>query len=341
MRKLGVVMATAVLAATVAEANPIIATLVNEVEVAPDSQEWLEVNTRYWPDPYLDLSGWTITSRAGSATVNSGIVVPNESSSVVIDRTNTTGTFQFTDDYDEIHLISPDGVHDLMLAYPGDPAGYFWCWRPAPGQSCCRHAYWEGMPEPDLIVSYYLDATPTPGQPNDDSLGGIFGRITNQLAQPVCSARVHVGGIQGGAVAFSDPAGYYSFAPTGPGTFWVAASRAGYTSGYYPDSVHVATNETRNDVNITLSSVSVLESGRRFSPLLEWQGNVLDVKLCEAADADLRTVNMLGQVCWSLHVRLRAGTNRLAPVQDQPSGVYLVQGRVGAESVNRRITFVR
>lgn len=47
MQRIIVVMLVAV---ALAGANPIIATLINEIRVAPDSLEGIEINTRYWPD---------------------------------------------------------------------------------------------------------------------------------------------------------------------------------------------------------------------------------------------------------------------------------------------------
>jgi hypothetical protein len=331
----------AALAWAPAAANPVIATLVNEFQVAPDSHEWLELDTRGWSDPGLDLSGWTVRTRAGVATINSGVVIPDQYSKVIIDRTNTTGTFALADDSDDLHLVSPGGTYDLALTYPADPARYFCTWRPGPGQSVCRHTYTVGWPDPLLVVAYYFDATPTPGEPNDDSLGGIFGRVTNQLAQPLCSAVVRISNAQGGDYAVTDGAGNYSFAPTGPGTFRVSASRAGYADGQYPDSVETAPNESRQNIDITLASLNVAESRRRLSSGLEWRKATLTLALSAPAEIDLQAVNMLGRVGGCERSRLSAGVHRLSLLADQPSGVYLVQGRVGAEPVRRRIAIVR
>jgi hypothetical protein len=321
-----------------AGANPIIPTLINEIQVAPDSFERIEVNTRYWPGGALDFSGWRITTRAGTATIDSGVIASDTDSYVVLDRHNTTGTFSLADDYDVI-VLQGAPYESVAVSYPGTQCNLAQCWRPPAGMSVARLTYAVTWPMPDIIYNWYFDATPSFGAANDDTLGGIFGTVRNQNAQPLCSAGVRISGPGGGNGFMTDAQGRYSAHPTGQGRFWVTATKGGQT-GEYPESVAVAQNEFQDSIDIV-----VPYSGANEPPAvrlkLDWRGGWLRVTAAGPTQAELRTVNASGQVCGRLRATLAAGETELHPLAVLPAGVYLVQGTIGKEKVNRKVTVFR
>ena len=134
----------------------------------------------------------------------------------------------------------------------------------------------------------------------------------------------------------TDLQGRYSAHPTGAGQFWITASKGGQ-SGEYSESVAVAQNEARNDVDII-----VPYSGANEPPAvrlkLDWRGGWLRVSAAGPTRADLGVVNASGRVCGRLHTLLTVGETELHPLAVLPAGVYLVQGAIGKEKVNRKVT---
>lgn len=333
-RVVTVLIATLLLVASAA-ANPIIPTLITEIQVAPDSLERIELNTRYWPGGYQDFSGWQIITNAGTAVVDSGVVATGPDDYVVLNRSNVTGTFSLGDAGDVIVLKSAPN-ESVVVSYPSPSCNLAQCWCPPAGMSVARIVHTVTFPEPDIIYNWYFDATPSFGAANDDTLGGIFGTVRNQQAQPLCSAVVRIAGPGGGSAYWTDAQGRYAAHPTGQGTFWVTASKGGQ-SGEYPDSVHVAQNEFRDSINIIVpySGTSELPTVRLT---LDWRGGWLRVSADGPVRADLVAVNASGRVCGRLHTLLTAGETELHPLAVLPAGVYLVQGTIGKENVNRKVT---
>jgi hypothetical protein len=329
-----VLVATLLLGAAVS-ANPIVPTLINEIQVAPDSLERIELNTRYWPGGYQDFSGWQIITSAGTAVVNNGVVATDTDDYVVLDRLNVTGTFSLGDAGDMI-ILKGASYESVAVSYPCTQCNLAQCWRPPTGMSVARLTYTVTWPEPDIIYNWYFDATPSFGAQNDDTLGGIFGTVRNQNAQPLCSAEVRISGPGGGNVFWTNSTGLYSAHPTGCGTFQVTATKDGHT-GEYPDSVVVAQNESRYGIDITVPYTGAAEPPK-VSMKFDWRGNWLRVSAPEPALADIRTVNVSGRVCGRLRVSLAAGETELHPLAVVPAGVYLVQGTIGKERVNHKVT---
>lgn len=204
---------------TVAAANPILASFFSEIQVAPDSLERIEINPRVFGVPY-DLSGCTLVTNAGRAVVAPGTIIYSDTQYLVLDRHNLTGPFHLGDSSDHIWLRGARGgdVWDLLYPsyYGGDASS---CWTPPAGMSSAL--VWTS----DSTVAWYTDATPTFGAPNDDSAGGIYGRVFDQDSHPVSQAWAQISGPYGGAWSLPTGAdGRYWFHPTGLGTFWVTAT---------------------------------------------------------------------------------------------------------------------
>jgi len=335
MHRVVTALAAALLLVAVGAANPIVPTLINEIQVAPDSLERIELNTRYWPGGYQDFSGWQVITDAGTAVVNNGVAANGPDDYVVLDCSNVTGTFHLGDAGDVIVLRGTDN-ESLTVSYPSVGCDHARCWCPPAGMSVARIVYTVSQPMPDIIYMWYHDATPSFGAANDDTLGGIFGTVRNQQGEPLCSAVVRIswpGGVSGD---WTDAQGCYSAHPTGQGTFRVTATIGGQ-SGEYPDSVFVAQNEFRNGIDITVPYTAANESPA-VRLKLDWRGGWLRVSADRPLNAELRVVNAAGQLGRCLRVRLGSGETELRPLGNLPAGVYFVQGNIGKEKVNRKVT---
>lgn len=164
--------------------NPIVLTLINEVQTSPDSQEGIEL---HWiPEPShmqdIDLDGWFVTTSVGTVCINPGVIL-SPTGYVVINSANTTGEFSLNDSFETIKIYLPDD-EDY-------PVGWISTFLPPEGKSAAlRH---ESLPDPedpgffDQIIYFYWDSSPTLGYENDDqhSSGIIEGRVLDRNNQPI------------------------------------------------------------------------------------------------------------------------------------------------------------
>lgn len=323
----------------VSTANPVFQAFFAEIQVAPDSLERLEVNPANWEYYPFDLSGCEISTNAGTATINDGVVVPDESTPIVIDRSNVTGTFSLGDSGDSIELRSPGGSLIWFLLYPysgrGNPMA---CWLPPPGASCAMQYYYGFWPWDVEGGTWYMDETPTFGALNDDTVGGITGIVYDDRLLPVPDAWVHFSGPHGGADAYTDQAGVYRLHPTGPVTFQVSAQKREYLPGYYPESVRVAANQWVDSINILLARVGVSEHG--LGPPgtigLHLSGRTLVLQSSEPGPVQLVVFDDLGRVRMSKEVALVAGSCQLA-LPGLRSGIYFASCRSRERTSNAKL----
>lgn len=316
---------TITIACGVVVANPIPASFFNEIQVAPDSLERLELFPCQFRPPPIDLSGCTLVTRAGRAVIDSGVGIWSDSDYVVIDRHNTTGTFSFGDDSDFVRLRGAQGGDMWGLIYPGQ------CFAPPAGMSSAL--VWVD----DSTTVWYCDPTPTFGAPNDDTAGGISGRVFDADSHPVSRAFACISNARGENYQSTGDDGGYYFHPTGPGTFWVTAQWQTYT-GAYPESIQVSLHEARSGVDVYLPVTSVAETAPSTGFRIDWQARKLRIITSRPTFVDLRVVNALGRTCARVRHSVGAGTTDLEPEVALPSGVYLIQGTVGKEKVNRKVT---
>ena len=220
----------------IAMANPILERVyISEFQASPDSLERIELC------PELDLSrypfeigGAQIVTNAGTATINSGVCFETWNSLVVIDSTNTTGTFSLGDDSDDIRLYVPCDGETLSssVRYPANP---HWTWSGswAPPMDACASLYsWSvyipPYEDPWIFYTWYIDKTPTFGAGNDDYEGGIWGQVFSQDTQTISGATVRIMSASGtstmqtGEEWWYTP-GWFELRPTGSGTFAVTA----------------------------------------------------------------------------------------------------------------------
>jgi hypothetical protein len=314
------------LSAAALAANPIMEVALSEIRTAPDSCEFIELHV-YNGGEY-DLSGATLTTGAGTAVIDSGVYLSRDGY-VVIDSTNTSGTFGLGDSADSIMLDIPYGP-EFRCVYPANPHREAErSWAPPPGASASIFQWWEWDPGGDWydVYTWYVDETPTPGSANDDTLGGIGGYVRDDHGQPVNEATVRMTASQGTAEMRSGheyywPDGYFEQCPTGPGTFTVTAECPGYLPGAYPDTIVLAPNELRQ-ITITLNPVGVAdEKAQRPSAVkLRQRGRNLILTADRPGKAHLIVRDNLGRECLRTEINLLSGSTEV-PLANLRSGVY-------------------
>jgi hypothetical protein len=332
----------------IAAANPIMDWYISEIQVAPDSLERVELHFYSGSQCPVDLSGARIITRAGTAVIDSGVAL-DSTNYVVIDRTNTSGTFSLADDSDNVRLvIPPDTSNDQSVVYPGNPnRNHAHSWRPPAGLSCCLATwteYWPPAFDYVDVATWYVDSTPTFGSANDDVEGGISGCVFNNLGHSLSGATVTISAAHGAAqmasaVQYYWPEGYYEEVPTGPGVFLVTADKSGYLPGSYPDSVRLNTNERRRDVDIYLYPVGLAEqavAAGRVCPCVSWYRDRLLVISDRDGPARATIVDEAGRLIWRQTVELRTGTNHVALDARLIPGIYFASCRFGQRTLKTK-----
>ncbi|MEO0086389.1 MAG: hypothetical protein ABIK37_07150 [candidate division WOR-3 bacterium] len=333
----------------VTAANPIMTVVFSEVQVAPDSLERLELHPYSWAHgfPY-DLGGAQVITRAGTAVVNSGVVFENESSYVVLDRSNLTGTFSLGDTGDLVRFVLGHDLETLSVAYPGNPyRSHERSFVPPAGMSAAVYQWWEGV-YPDLydVYTWYLDSTPTFGAANDDNAGGVFGTVRDDDSVGLAGATVTLSGPNGAFQmttwsGYPSPygRGYYFQKPTGPGRFWMSVTLPDYLPWSLAESLELGANELRQiDVVLVPDTVGVEEQAARTQVLqVAWRKREIIVHAAEPARAAVGVFGSDGRLVWQNLVVLERGANALALVPKPPAGVYLVSVRSGAAAFGRKV----
>jgi hypothetical protein len=331
-----------------ADANPVMDWYISEIQVAPDSLERVELHFYSGSQCPGDLSGARIITRAGTAVIDSGVVL-DSTNYVVIDRTNTSGTFSLADDSDNVRLaIPPDTLNGQSVVYPGNPnRNHAHSWRPPAGLSCCLATWTEYWP-PALdyvdVVTWYIDSTPTFGSANDGAAGGISGLIFDNNGHALPGATVTISAAQGEAQMVSAeqyywPAGYYEEMPTGPGVFFVTAAKEGYLPGCYSDSIRLNTNERQYYINIYLYPLGLAEqavASGRACPCISWYRDRLLIVCDRECPARVRVVDEVGRVVWRQTVELRTGTNGVVLNAQLDPGVYFASCRLGERTLKTK-----
>jgi hypothetical protein len=325
--------------------NPIFVTLINEFQTAPDSLERIELHETPFMGGPIDLSGWTIITSAGTATINSGTILPYDGY-VIIDRTNTTGIFSLNDMQDSIILYDNMGWIYDMVSWHSLPAR--WGHAPAPpfgGSSAIYHENWSAYVNP---ANWYIDSTPTFNQANDD-WSSISGRITNQSGQPV-RVEVCANGLSGGSADFSDSLGNYTIAGLGEGKYWLRTFSFNYPQGNYPESVSVGYNQHITGINITLpfSGIELVNKSTTSDVFFSLSNPIRDNSkisfiLLEKAKAIIRVYDTQGTLVRTLfNGRLNAGTHQFGLNLNTNPGIYFLNSQIGEQkAITKKLIYLK
>jgi hypothetical protein len=326
-------------------ANPVMPVIMSEIQTAPDSLERIELHS-YIGDQPLDLSGAELVTNAGTAVIDSGLVLYPESNYVVIDSTNTTGVFSLGDESDHIRLSLLDHNY-FELRYPANPfRNPSQSWAPPPGMSASIHQWWEWQNgEWWDEYTWYVDGTPTFGAPNDDTLGGITGYVYGDDG-PLTGAAVRIAAAQGTAEAPSGlvwpwPPGYFAHSPTGPGEFVLSAEYPGYLPYTYPETIGLPPNGER-EINIRLQRPDAVAEQAGDATVLRGhqRGRMLVLDADRPGIALVSVYDNLGRLRASEKVALVAGKNDLA-LPSLRSGVYFVSCGFGQRVLKTKFLLYR
>lgn len=312
----------------VAAANPIFEFCFSEIQTAPDSLERVEIHdySGYLPLP-LDLYGWQLVTSAGVCTVQTHVLLEDSTSYAVLDRTNLGPAFTLGDEHDSLVLRDGSGGYVTETGYPDAMTNS--CLAPPAGMSTSLYHAWVFGPSGwEEVAGWYIDASPTFGSANDDTVGGIRGRVTDDWGLPVAGAWVNATGPTGRlAWCGTDTAGRYTFHPTGPGVYEIGAHQTGYYSGVYPESVNVGTNEWVDSINIVIVRTGIAETRATVvASGLALRGRTLLL----GAPGRVAVLDLSGRPV----VRSTARAISLATL---PSGVYFVRLETVAGVVRRKV----
>ncbi len=181
-----------VITACIGYANPIVTEIVNEFQVAPTSSEQIELRLFSYPsedtimNDTLPLLYTLIITPPGSSSVDTAIDLPGMGYAI-INESVLSGNFGLPDDTGFIFI---PGWEISSIDYPQDvPTPPLYC---STAKFHCWYWYRE-LPYiwHVLMTDWYIDATPTFGQPNDDYPGCMVeGHVYAQNGQPLSNARV-------------------------------------------------------------------------------------------------------------------------------------------------------
>ncbi|MEO0098644.1 MAG: hypothetical protein ABIK99_06500 [candidate division WOR-3 bacterium] len=247
-------------------ANPFLITYFNEIQSAPDSLERIEIHDHFgggW-----NLSNWQIVSSAGRAVINSGVILP-PNGYVVIDRSNTTGTFSLGDEADSITLLDPRGYFADCYKYPALPASYGR--GPAPPYNGSVSLY--RIPDiPSRPLNWYIDSTPTFGEENDD-WSSIAGRVIDELGNLVpyifISASGPMGEISYDWEGFPINQPYY-LPGLGAGKYQIKAFLVNRVWAVRQDSVDLGYNQHLTGIDIVVRYSGLGEEKISFSQRIDF-----------------------------------------------------------------------
>jgi len=328
----------------VVSANPTIPVFFSEIQTAPDSLERIEFHVYAGWGGELDLSGAKIVTMAGIAVVDSGTML-DSANYVVIDGTNTSGTFALCDDSDYVRLYVPDVFVDtLRLRYPANPHwSHSGSWAPPSGASAALYAWSEYLPSDEMkdFYTWYVDQTPTFGMRNDDCAGGVSGYVYDRDSA-LNGATVRIASAFGTSLMESGDAwwrggpGDFDQVPTGPGRFEVTVEYTGYLPYTYPETIALAPNEGR-EVSVYLQRPVATEEPEEnaINCELHQRGRSLFLDADRPGTALVSVYDHLGRVRATKRVVLVAGKNELA-LPSLGSGVYFAGCRLGERTLKTK-----
>lgn len=311
-----------------AVANPIFVLCFSEVQTAPDSLERVELHdyNGYLGLP-VDLFGWQLRTDAGVCTVQTHEYLTDSTSYVVLDRANLGPNFTLGDERDSLILRDPSGGYVTEVGYPD--AVMDQCLAPPPGASTAMYFRWAYQPPYWFeVYSWYVDATPTFGAPNDDTVGGVRGRVVDDRGLPVIGAYLTAAGPTGQLHGWADSSGCYQLHPTGPGTYELGAYYAGHNRGFYSESVAVGTNEWRDSIDIVITRTGISGGPAATPP----GGISLRGRSLALGPGAMTITDVAGR-------RLLAGSGgRSYDLAALRPGIYFVRLHHGASTLARKLT---
>jgi len=329
-------------------ANPVFETFLNEIKTGPGSSEWLELHQAPEPMYFGDIGGWSIVTHEGTAIVNSDNIL--DTFYLVIDESNTSGTFSLNDVADTLKLydeygqllewviwgdVAWDGIGMLgPSSFPTPPADVSASRFNSMGPSCA-------MGWMDQYITWYFDLTPTPGEANDGT-----GSIEGSVYDPD-------GNLLDGVLVTADgPMGYQSWITCwegihwgmywllglGEGNYWVTAYHPAYGTISPPDSVYVSEGETITlDFHFSPGAVSERIKEAQGTPHLNVAAGGAVVNLEEGKYISLKLIDVSGRIMERVFTGYLDQGTHYFKISTSTSGVYFLELRTRNKKVVEKI----
>jgi len=249
----------AVISFSLARANPILLTFLNEFSTDPEHQ-WVEISARPSAIPDTWLTGWRIRTSCSECTLDcllpqGGAIVVD--SQALANHEVGSGTFRLNPDSDTIVLYTPDWSD--YVAYPVLPTD-LGCAPGPPSHSSA--SFWNYDAAMDQCFNWYIDSTPTPGTGNDD-YSTISGSVLVDSLPEYAELYVWASGPYGDYCFGHNYHGTsYSISGLGAGAYHLAAvmyTSHGTWQGERQDSIHVGYSQDLTGVTIDLRTVGVAD----------------------------------------------------------------------------------
>ncbi len=325
--------------------NPVLVHYITEVKVGPGAEEWIEIFPipQVFPGETLNLTGWQIQTRAGTAVITDTVLLPLNQR-VLLNASSLSGTFSLDDVLDTLRLYDADGLLVQTLIW-GPEEDWGLSSFPTPPEGASAALYGEVAPGycmqgvDEFLAGWYFDFTPTPGAPNDDR-AVARGMVQNHLGNPIGNAEVAAHHMYGTYQTFSCPwdnLGGFKFVALTPGTYLFTA--------WHPElgadtvgPVELSPGDTAT-ITLVLEFTAVAENP--VSPLsglrLQVQGQTVALTLETPREVRLILLDKAGRLARVLfHGKAEPGTHLFA-LRNLRKGVYLVRAETPAGSVTRKV----
>lgn len=313
-------------------ADPIVPTILNEVQTAPDSLQRIELAIYPWEEIAVDS---IVTS---------------------LEKKVIGETLRLSDYYYWIIPVEIDKEGDEVEVYwrilYGDADYFLWdrtiCNSNSPpygsSLSFIRSENSWGMTN-DI---WYIDPTPTFGMENDD-WGNIRGKVLDEQGKPIEQARVEAIGKYTeyyGEVSWMN--GKYIIT-LGVGRYLLQAKAKGYKTQVYPESIDVENRKTITDVDFILTKAGIEEEIPFTVPSLTSTGSARDrIKIAfilpKGASVKLKIYDASGklvrfllnrEISQGAHTISWNGCNNRGRIL--PSGIYFIMLEADSVAITKRI----
>jgi hypothetical protein len=243
-----------------AGANPCIMTWINEFST-DTSYQFVELHAQPLGWPVESLNGARLITSTSECTLD--ISMPT-SDYVVIDSLSLAlgwvgnGTFRLRTDSDFIRLVGQQPGMPDNVVYPCTPTGLGQSLAPPPGGSS---SFWNYDYETGQNFNWYIDSTPTPGEPNED-YSTISGSVKSESGYVITDQSVYVFGRYGSGQFYLCP-GTFVIGGLGAGRYFVQSSGTHDTETVYatwPESVDLGYDQTVSGINLAFGPNAVTDS---------------------------------------------------------------------------------
>jgi hypothetical protein len=342
VKKIGIIVA---LLFALGKTDPVVPTVFNEIQTAPDSLQQLEFKLEFGELAIID----SITTHMGTWKLN----------------------WQMLWDEYRIFRFPKDSLNknnDTITVYWNYGTSFecgdrVYCSTQWPPEGMSLSLLWfkgvRGMDE----NTWYIDPTPTFEAPNDN-WGMITGLIFDGADKPIddslhpkvfAAGGMHTYETYSSVFTYPWPPGSYVLVVTA-GKYQLSAQANGYETQLYPDSVEVASGDTVTGIDFKLAPRGIKESQDRFRNGISLvtsanpAGSNIEIKfqIPELQTVKLTVYDGIGRpVRTIVDGKTRAGEHQIRwdgknqSGQRVPSGLYFITLNAGTSALTKKIAIVK